>query len=389
MFWQLLCLRINNNNRGLQVSEIYRLYAVSHSLFAGRARSYLIKQRIPFKELSSGHESFKHEILPLGKKPTIPTLATPEGAVVRDGAEIIEHFERVNGYQSHPSTPKQNIVSLLFDVIGAEGLLRAAMHYRWNFPETNLDFLTEHFMHVQRDKPGKEEKCERMMDRMRHVAQLWGVNETTMPVVEAHYCDVLDALQAHFSTLPYLLGGKPCIGDYGMIAPLFAHLGRDPYPLKLMQDRAIKVYRWVERMNRPDQDAPEFFYATDDWLDDDDVPDTLLNVLKVIAEDFVPETLAQAEVINAWLASNVPESGAPAERMMAPARFDLRGQTIEGVSAPYRFYLLQRVQDAVDALSGEEHEAVLDMLGHCGMRSIVEARLTRRIRFVENEEVWV
>jgi hypothetical protein len=75
--------------------------------------------------------------------------------------------------------------------------------------------------------------------------------------------------------------------------------------------------------------------------------------------------------------------------MMAPARFDLRGQTIEGVSAPYRFYLLQRVQDAVDALSGEEHEAVLDMLGHCGMRSIVEARLTRRIRFVENEEVWV
>lgn len=371
------------------MSEIYRLYAVSHSLFAGRARSYLIKQRIPFKELSSGHESFKHEILPLGKKPTIPTLATPDGLVVRDGAEIIEHFERGSGYQNHPSTPKQNIVSLLFDVIGAEGLLRAAMHYRWNFPETNLDFLTEHFMHVQRDKPGKEEKCERMMDRMRHVAQLWGVNETTMPVVEAHYCDLLDALQAHFSTLPYLLGGKPCIGDYGMIAPLFAHLGRDPYPLKLMQDRAIKVYRWVERMNRPDQDAPEFFYATDDWLADDEIPDTLLSVLKVISEDFVPETLAQAEVINDWLANNVPEPGAPAERMLAPARFELRGQTIEGVSAPYRFYLLQKLQYFYDTLESEDKAHVVDMFREAGMDAILSARLTRGIRFVDNEERWV
>ena len=29
----------------------------------------------------------------------------------------------------------------LFDVIGIDGLLRTAMHYRWNFPGDNLDFV--------------------------------------------------------------------------------------------------------------------------------------------------------------------------------------------------------------------------------------------------------
>jgi len=41
------------------MTELHRLYAITHSLYSGRARAYLIKQGIPFQELSTGHESFK------------------------------------------------------------------------------------------------------------------------------------------------------------------------------------------------------------------------------------------------------------------------------------------------------------------------------------------
>ena len=109
---------------------IHRLYAITHSLYSGRARSYLIKQGIPFRELSTGHESFKAEVLPKGKLPTIPTLVTPGGEVIRDGAAIIEHFEAASGRPCRPTGPRQQIVSALFDVIGTDGLLRPAMHYR-------------------------------------------------------------------------------------------------------------------------------------------------------------------------------------------------------------------------------------------------------------------
>ena len=42
----------------------HQLYAIPHSLYSGRARSYLIKNGIAYEELSSGHESFKTEIVP-------------------------------------------------------------------------------------------------------------------------------------------------------------------------------------------------------------------------------------------------------------------------------------------------------------------------------------
>ena len=104
----------------------HALYALPHSLYSGRARSYLIKNNIPFQEFSCGHESYKAEIVAEAKLATIPVLRTEEGQVIRDGAAIIEYFEAANGRPCLPATPKQQIISGLFDLIGAEGLLRPA-----------------------------------------------------------------------------------------------------------------------------------------------------------------------------------------------------------------------------------------------------------------------
>lgn len=371
------------------MTDEYKLYGITHSLYTGRARSYLIKNGISFRELSTGHESFKAEVLPKAKLPTIPTLLTPTGEVIRDGAAIIEHFEAANDRPNRPAGPRQQIVSALFDVIGTDGLLRPAMHYRWNFKEENLAFVRYHFFHSQRETPTRDEKTEYMMGRMQHVAGIWGVNDETSSLVEALYLEYLAALNNHFEQVPYLLGGRPCIGDFGLLAPMYAHLGRDPYPGRIMQQQATRVYRWVERMNRPDQDAPEYFNAEEGYLPDDEVPASLLDVLSVIAEDFVPETEAAAGVINDWLAENKPDAGTAADRMLDECEFTVRGQTVKSVSQPYRFFLLQRVQSLYEAMSSENRAAVEAMLTRCGMKSILTAKLGRTIKQSENLEVWV
>ena len=363
-----------------------------HSLYSGRARSYLIKNRIPFEERSTGHESFKAEVLPKSKLPTIPTLVTAEGEVIRDGAAIIEHFEAANGRPCQPPGSRQQVISALFDVIGTDGLLRPAMHYRWNFPDDNLAFVRYHFLHSQRDVPEREEKTEAMMNRMRHAAMIFGVTEQSQPVVEALYLEYLDALNTHFECYPYLLGWRPCVGDFGLLAPMYAHLGRDPYPARLMQQRAPAVYRWVERMNREDQDAAEFFNASSDFLANDEIPETLIPVLKILAEDFVPETLAAAELINSWLAEHQPQSGTVAVGRLAEALstadFPVQGETITALAQPHRFFLLQRVQDAFTELSDEKQTEVSALLEACGMKSLLAAGLSRRIVRSENLEVW-
>ena len=90
----------------------------------------------------------------------------------------------------------------------------------------------------------------------------------------------LKKLNAHFSDHPYFLGNKPCRGDFAMIAPLYGHLGRDPAPLNLMQTHAVRLFRWVERMNRPEPDVGEFKKLVAlkneelDYLPNDEVPQT-------------------------------------------------------------------------------------------------------------------
>ena len=54
--------------------------------------------------MSTGHESFKADILPRGELPTIPTLLTAEGEVLRDGAAIIEHFDAASGRPCQPQS---------------------------------------------------------------------------------------------------------------------------------------------------------------------------------------------------------------------------------------------------------------------------------------------
>jgi hypothetical protein len=145
-------------------------------------------------------------------------------------------------------------------------------------------------------------------------------------------------------------------------------------------------------MNRYDQDVPEFFNAGTDFVEDDVVPESLMAVLRVLAEDFVPETLAAADAINGWLADNKPEAGTPAVGRLAQApgtaTFDLRGETIQALAQPHRFYLLQRVQDDYASLSEAEKVGVDAVLGESGMAAILHASLGRRIERKDNLEVW-
>ena len=221
-----------------------------------------------------------------------------------------------------------------------------------------------------------------------------GVTPETIPGVEARYLGFLEALDAHFAASPYLLGGRPATSDYSLIAPMFAHLGRDPKPLALMQQRAMNVYRWVERMNRPEPDRLDFVengepQFGDAFFADDEIPETLAAMLRQIAIDFVPETVAVAEFINGWIERQDDLApGTPIERGVGQAPFEVEGVTIHGLAQPHRFFLLDRAQKAYDALSLEDRAQVEQTLSACNLLPVLDARLTRNIRFEGNIEIW-
>tara|TARA_B100001057_G_C22768632_1_gene918655 strand:+ start:583 stop:1110 length:528 start_codon:yes stop_codon:yes gene_type:complete len=141
-----------------------------------------------------------------------------------------------------------------------------------------------------------------------------------------------------------------------------------------------------------DQDAPELFNATTGFLTNDEVPETLIPVLEILAGDFVPETLAAADFIDRWLTERQPDPGAVAVGRLAEALgtadFIVRGETITALAKPHRFYLLQPVQEAFTITSGEKETEVRALLEACGMERFLTAVLSRRMARSDNLEVW-
>jgi len=367
------------------------LYGAPHSLFTGRARCYLIKADIPYREQNLGSQHYRTDVLPkAGGRSGMPTIETADGEVIRDGAAIIDRFEAETGHSFSPLTPKQRFISRLFDTIGAEGLLRPAMHYRWNFPEENDAFLKFHFEALMPQRPDKVAWAEAARNAMRGAAQAFGVNPETRELVEKLYLDVVETLNNHFAAYPYLLGGKPSIGDFGLIAPMFAHLGRDPKPLSILQSQAFSVLRWIERMGRLDADVTEYIDPPQGFLDGDQIPETLIEVLKALAVDFVPETRAAADTINRWLKEQENlEAGTTAGRGLGFATFEIDSVTVTALAQPYRFYLLKRAQDEFEQMSETDKNETLALLDRCNMRDLIDIKLTREIGRNNNLEVWL
>lgn len=371
--------------------EPITLYGVPHSLYTGRARSYFIKAGIPFREAPPSDPHYATNVLPLaGGKVGLPTIQFPDGRVIRDGASIIDHFESESGHSFSPKTPKQRFFSRLFDAIGAEGLMRPAMHYRWNFDDQNRDYLVFHFEMLMPPGPDRAIMAGKAADRMRGAMHALGVSDETAPMVEQLYAEQLAAMDAHLAAYPYLLGGRPCIGDFGLYAPMFGHLGRDPKPLSMMMANGLRVFRWVERMGRESSDMPEFQNRDEAYLPDDTIPETLIALLKILAVDFVPETLAAAQTINQWIAEQDNLTpGTKCERAVGFASFDVRGTKVNAIAQPYRFYLLKRAQDELTNMDVTSRQRVMALLDQAGMTAAIEAKLTRAMDIQDNQEIWL
>ena len=71
----------------------YQLWGSPNSLYTGKVRSYLIKQRIPFENRAAGEARFREKIVPQIGRWIVPVLEAENGALVQDGSDIIAHLE--------------------------------------------------------------------------------------------------------------------------------------------------------------------------------------------------------------------------------------------------------------------------------------------------------
>jgi glutathione S-transferase len=373
---------------GNKSQEAYRLYGSFASLWTGKIRSYLRKKAIPFVEYLPCTPHFREHVTPHVGNKRIPVLEAPDGTIIQDSNEIFQYLEeRFPEPPAVPKTPRQRLVAYLLELFAAESLGKVAWHFRWRFPEENLRFVTMDFGRSFRPQGSNEELMHYggiIANRMDGHAAAIGLTEPLYPALVELYHEVLDILEAHFTSYPYLLGGLPSTGDFALMAPLFAHLGRDPYPLHIMQRRAPRVFRWVEHMNTPEIRMPEFSDTPQAYLPDDEVPESVARLLRMLIADFGSIFTSTAALYNEWttLHSNAPpetplsDTGAD-QPSIGRIQVHLRGHPYSCESNPHGLWILQRALDhyaSFDDATRAEAQSLIDAMG---AQPILDIKLNR------------
>lgn len=394
---------------------MYRLFSWEHSYFSGKVRAYLRFKQAQgalgpgFEDVLATPELVQGLLMPRSGSGAVPQLQAPDGTWVQDSSEILDFCEAAHPQASvvpDPATsPRQCLAAHLLELLADEWLVVPAFWARWYWSEDGREPSHRGFNEQQwgaflaPDQPGDARRAagaaffESAFGIARSRSEPRGVyaglvhlgcDARTEHAWQAMQHRVLAHLEAHLARHDYALGGRPSLGDYGLLGPLYAHLYRDAVPGFALRVWFPLVCEWVERTNGEGALNARTFGqrlyslgadgalrgrpATSDgaaWLPDDAVPGTLEPVLRVFFESQWPVLRSAAAVLAEYLRSGAhPDGGElPGKTFFASPGFEAlqtgegsltHAFRIEGVEGrrmvvPYQMWMLQRLERVLAA----------------------------------------
>jgi glutathione S-transferase len=234
----------------------YRLMGRPESGYSLKVRSALRYKNLPFEWM----DRFKHQALyqQHAKVPLIPLLLLPTGSAMQDSTPILEMLEKQQPEPSlHPPDPALRFLSELLEEYGDEWVNKLMFHYRWGYPADQKRRGASLGRGVVEGKGFKllapimtplaaRIIIKRMVPRMAFA----GANENNAPILIASFSQLIDMLEAHLKSRPYIFGGSPAFADFGLWGQLW-QAWTDASCETILEQRAPSVVAWIKRMEHP------------------------------------------------------------------------------------------------------------------------------------------
>ncbi len=347
-------------------------YGWDASPYSAKTRAYLRFKGIPHDDVHPTARRLYGEIQKAVGRMVMPTVRLPDGTWLQDSSEIIDALEAAHPSPSiAPPGPRQRLASLLLEVHGDEWLPIVIMHTRWNVPENAAFARTEFAREGLPWLPGFLGRAlvAPIWKRMAGYRGILGIQDSTIPGIEAFGRELIARLDAHLAQHAFLLGGRPCLGDFALFGPLWAHMWRDP-GTRHWFDAAPAVVAWMERLQAPP--------VSGDFLPDDDVPESLDAVFQTLfAEHWVHLTDLKAK-IDGWCEANPGATRVP--RSLGDTPFLIGGASGTRRLLTSAWWMVQRPLDAYDAFDAAGRAAADGWLRRVG--GYEGLQLPRSHRFV-------
>src|SRR3954463_15423521 len=224
------------------MADAYRIFGSELSPYSVKVRSYFRYKGLAHDWLLRSPAN-QAEFQKYAKLPLVPLVVTPDGEGIQDSTPIIERFEAAHREPSIvPDDPALAFISALLEEYGDEWGNKWMFHYRWTY-ELDQNSAADRIARDVFPDASEEERAgtaamlkSRMVPRLSFV----GSSPETLPIIEASFARVLELLQAHLASRPYLFGARPAFGDFGLWPQLY-QAWTDPTPQRMIAERAPAV----------------------------------------------------------------------------------------------------------------------------------------------------
>ena len=234
------------------MADVYRIFGAEMSPYSVKVRSYFRYKAIPHQWISRNAAS-QAEYEKYAKLPIVPLVVTPEGMGIQDSTPIIDKIEKLHPEPSiHPEDPVARFISALIEEFGDEWGNKWMFHYRW---ASDVDQISSagRLARMRAPKAGEQDhevSIGKVRNRMASRVWFVGSNAVTAPQIEAGFLEMLELLDDHLATRPYLFGGRPAYGDFGLWGQIY-EMWTDPTAGAIIGGGAQHVLDWVHRMLWP------------------------------------------------------------------------------------------------------------------------------------------
>jgi glutathione S-transferase len=239
------------------MTDVYRVFGAEMSPYSVKVRAYFRYKGIPHQWILRNAES-QAEYAKYAKLPIIPLVVTPQDVGIQDSTPIIDKMEMLFPQPSiNPDDRVANFVSELMEEFGDEWGNKWMFHYRWT---RDVDQIASAGRLARMRAPlANDEEHAAMVHqvRARMAERLWfvGSNDVTALQIETGFKEMLALLEGHLERRPFLFGGRPTHGDFGLWGQ-FYELWTDPTAGALIEGTAPHVLEWIHRMLWPRAEGP-------------------------------------------------------------------------------------------------------------------------------------
>lgn len=237
-----------------QSASQFRLMGLEPSPYTMKVESFLKFKGVPYEWVS---RNLKNEKLfqKHAKVQLIPLLFFPSGETMQDSTPIIERLEKEYPKPSiHPEDEALWFLSCLFEEFGDEWCNKLMFFQRWFYEAdaraTGKRLATERLDGVWWAPIVRPIAARLLVRRMVPRLVYSGGNETNLLQLKQSFIDLSGMLDAHFEQRPYLLGGRPCFGDFGLWCNYY-QAWTDPTANAYLEANAPALVAYIKRMQAP------------------------------------------------------------------------------------------------------------------------------------------